>query len=93
MAKKKTTTTTTKKKAPAAIRPKTMRISNVCGSGLELILMIEGQWEHYWLNPGDAISVPRVPLSSTAQTHLSNKLIEVTNENQEINNGKLRQSR
>jgi len=69
------------KAAPVAIAPKTQRICNVSGSGFEVILSIDGLWEHFWLNAGDAISVPRVPLSLTANTLLQNKLIEVSNEN------------
>jgi|18_taG_2_1085343.scaffolds.fasta_scaffold142919_2 hypothetical protein len=69
------------KAAPVAIAPKTQRICNVSGSGFEVILSIDGLWEHFWLNAGDSISVPRVPLSLTANTLLQNKLIEVSNEN------------
>tara|TARA_R100000458_G_scaffold39310_1_gene36812 strand:- start:497 stop:739 length:243 start_codon:yes stop_codon:yes gene_type:complete len=78
---KKTTTKISKPKTTPVVTPKTMRVANVCGSGLELILMIEGEWQHFWLNPGDAVSVPKVTLSSTANSHLQNRLIEVTNEN------------
>jgi hypothetical protein len=68
-----------KNKAPVA-KPKKMRISNVSGSGLEIILKMFGDWEHFWLNPGDVISIERVPLSQTATTLLQNRLIEVTDE-------------
>jgi len=74
----------TAKAAPVAIAPiapKTQKICNVSGSGFEVILSIDGLWEHFWLNAGDSISVPRVPLSLTANTLLQNKLIEVSNEN------------
>ena len=78
---KSSSTKSTKKAAPAAIAPKTQRIHNVSGSGFEVILLINGLWEHFWLNPGDAISVPKVPLSLTANTLLQNKLIEIGIEN------------
>jgi len=79
---KSSSTKSTKQATPvASVAPKTQRICNVSGSGFEVILSIEGVWEHFWLNAGDAISVPRVPLSPTANTLLQNKLIEVSNEN------------
>tara|TARA_R110000744_G_scaffold54414_2_gene115490 strand:+ start:313 stop:555 length:243 start_codon:yes stop_codon:yes gene_type:complete len=78
---KSSNVTPPKKAAPAAVPQKTQRIHNVSGSGFEVILLIDGLWEHFWLNPGDAISVPKVPLSLTANTLLQNKLIEIGIEN------------
>ena len=73
---KSSNVTPPKKAAPAAVTKKTQRIHNVSGSGFEVILLIDGLWEHFWLNPGDAISVPKVPLSLTAILYFKINLLK-----------------
>ena len=59
------------------IPPKTMRVNNLSGQGIEIIFQVNGNWEHYWIDGSSTIEVPDVPLSQTVSELIRRQVLSV----------------
>ena len=65
-------------KKPSSIPgPKTMKVQNLSGQGLEVLFQVDGAWQHYWVDGSQTIDVPDVPLSQTASELIRRQVIAV----------------